>query len=285
MRIVKVIALATTAALLLPSSSSAEPGAFMIPYGQMQPPTVTCSTDFVCEIQFAPGETVFDTTSGDKPNWKLNVGVSGDAGATPTLFFEPRDYCHRSARGDCDRPLKTNLIITTNRHTYEVFLLAGQSTEHTRYAFYTPELDAKQRTIALAMADAASAMNATPVPSPNAVASTAPRVSTYELAIANVQAGLSHTSNFDYNYRIVGDTLFRPTSVWNDGLHTYLAINSRAQAVTWQAEDTPGNAYLPTVHPPIAGVYTVDGTPKHLWLIQDVGKHVPQVDIYRQDKK
>jgi type IV secretion system protein VirB9 len=258
-----------------------------IPYGQQTPPTMNCAVGFICEIEFAPGETVFDRVAGDKNRWKFSTGFTGEDRSIPTLFIEPKDYCDRNDSGKCDGPLQTNLLVTTNKHTYEVVLLAVKHTDHSRYAFYDPAIDVRQRALMRAAAAAHAAMSSDGGTAAPIAAATPPlpRVSTYELAMTNIEAGITHKGPFDYGYRIVGTTPFRPSSVWNDGLHTYLQIDPRAQAVTWQAEDTHGNAYLPVVHPPIAGVYTVDGVPNHIWLIQDVGKHVPQIDIYHGDWK
>ena len=159
-------------------------------------------------------------------------------------------------------------------------LLAAKRTTHSRYAFYDPALDARQRALARAVATAHADLSVSNAATAAAEATQPVRLSSYQLATINIEAGIAHQGTFDYGYRIVGSTPFRPTAVWNDGLHTYLQINAHAQAVTWQAEDTRGNAYLPIVHPPIDGVYTVDGVPQHIWLLQDVGKHVPQVDVY-----
>jgi type IV secretion system protein VirB9 len=279
-------ALAALCGSALADTPVVDEGAFHIPAGQPTPPTMLCSTDFVCELEFGRGDKVFDFTAGDKVRWKISTGVSGPDGTTPTVFIEPKDTCDRDDNGKCDGPLETNLVVTTNRRTYEVFLKDVKHTPHTRYVFYDPVLDAKTRALERIVATTHQSLNAdgTAIVVPTAAPTKTPHISTYELALITIEAGLLHQSKFDYNYRVVGSTPFRPSMVWNDGLHTYLKIDPHAQAVTWQAEDTRGNAYLPIVHPPIAGVYTVDGVPPHLWLIQDVGKKVPQIDVYLGDK-
>lgn len=232
-------------------------GVYRYPYGSATPPTLQCSPDRVCELVLETGEVIYDKVAGDTERWIIASGVAGDRGDTPAIFFKPSELGTRS------NPMETNLILTTSKRTYEVRLVAARHAAHTRYGFY----------FANDSLEVSGASVPSSVPSPSA--QDGPQPSTGEPDAVPPQL-------YDFSYRIEGDTDYRPIVVWNDGRHTYLKLRPDSQAPSIYTRLANGQLAMVNYHPPINNVYAIDGTPNHLVLIGTVGRHVPRVEIIRE---
>jgi type IV secretion system protein VirB9 len=240
-------------------------GVYLLSYGSPTVPTVLCSPTKVCEIVLEQDETVFKIYSGDTVRWIINPGYAGSRANIPTILFKPIDV------GTPDDPVQTNLIITTNRRTYEVDLLAVKKTPHTRYGFTYPQ---EQFMVSPTVNSPDSTPFHTPAPvQPEAMP--APPASTSQ------QMPRVGPPKPPDSYRIEGFTDYKPIAVWNDGTHTYVEMPPKAQAPSIYTESSTGTLEMINFHPPIDNIYTIDGTPNHIVLIGNIGKHVPHIDILR----
>jgi type IV secretion system protein VirB9 len=240
-------------------------GVFLFAYGSPQVPTVLCSPTKVCEIVLESDETVFRIYSGDTVRWIINPGYAGSKANIPTILFKPIDV------GSPDDPVQTNLIITTNRRTYEVDLVAVKNTPHTRYGFTYPQ---EQFMVTPTVNSPASMPMQTPVP-----IQTMPAPPQNPNQVSMTRVGPPPRPDY---YDIQGNTDYKPVAVWNDGVHTYMQMPAKAPAPSIYTESDTGTLEMINYHPPIDDVYTIDGTPNHIVLIGNIGKHVPHIDILKK---
>jgi len=105
-------------------------GKVIFPFGQAMP-QLTCSPVRACDIEMEPGETPRKVILGDGQNWQWEGADSIEKGKTVNhIVIQPKDS-----------NLETNAIITTDRRTYHIKLLAP-TTEGVflnRVGFYYPE--------------------------------------------------------------------------------------------------------------------------------------------------
>jgi type IV secretion system protein VirB9 len=149
-------------------------------YHPMRQANLSCAVGFLCEIVLEPGEQLRNGFTPEPSVWDPHVGYAGDGILTPHLILKPR------------RPgLATNLIITTNRRVYRIYVRAVVAQEPT-YMFY--HYDTERR-----------AATPSPVSTP------------FNAQIACTRASLAE-------YRITGPDPWRPTIACNDGGHTYMQM-------------------------------------------------------------
>jgi type IV secretory pathway VirB9-like protein len=243
-------------------------GVFLFSYGNPNVPTITCSPTKVCELVLEPDEIVFKIYSGDTVRWIINPGFAGSKANIPTVLFKPVDV------GPPDDPIQTNLIITTNRRTYEVNLLSVKQTSHTRYGFSYPQ---EAFMVTPTVNNGQPPVYDTPAP-----VQTMPPSHMQSLTGMAIQVARTGPPPRPDTYDIEGYTSYRPVAVWNDGVHTYIQMPPKAPAPSIYTQSASGTIEMINFHPPIDDVYTLDGTPDHIVLIGDIGKHVPHIDIVKK---
>jgi P-type conjugative transfer protein TrbG len=87
------------------------------PYGHSTP-VVRCPLLSICDVELQPGETVLATAVGDTLRWQVALMNSGPPEArSPHVILKAQDY-----------DLATNMIVTTDRRTYNLVLLSPSQT-------------------------------------------------------------------------------------------------------------------------------------------------------------
>jgi type IV secretory pathway VirB9-like protein len=256
-------------------------GVYRIPFGTAAAPVIPCSPDKVCSITLEANEVVLDKVAGDTVRWQIVTGVAGARANVPMIFFKPTDL------GTVVDPISTNLIITTNRRIYEVRLQAVKSVSRTRYGFTY----GGQNFSAVNMTPVAAAVNGSPTAAPAnqtaAEGGIGPAQVGGSTPVAQIITNPSPppTSSgawaLDHNYRIVGDTDYKPVAAWNDGTRTYFQMQHNASSPSIYSQGADGRPQIVNLHGPVNDVYAIDGLPDHIILIGAVGKKVPHVDIYK----
>jgi|SRR5579875_1581981 len=213
-------------------------GVMRFPYGPPAP-TLTCVPTYACTIILDPGEVVFDKVAGDTVRWIIATGVTGPNGNTPTVYFKPTEL-----------GLKTNFIITTNKHTYDIILSSMVKKDETPpllYGFTYPREEAYSTPTT---AKIATVLAAIPTPSPN------PRLLVDQM------------TTIDTSYQISGRAPFTPLHAWNDGAHTYLRMPEHPYTAPtiYVYNDSDGQDEMAIVHQPINNTYIVDGVPSRIIL-------------------
>ena len=168
-------------------------GKVVFAYGQSMP-KLTCSPTRACDVEMEPGEKVKKVILGDSANWTWSGAESTERGKTVAhVIFQPRDS-----------NLESNVILTTDRRTYHIKLYAPkvEGAYLNRIGFYYPE---------------------------DLVSSWADKMGEESAAIAK-EDGLRIMSTsvspdkLAFDYRVDGDTEFKPLRVFNDGERVYMEM-------------------------------------------------------------
>jgi type IV secretion system protein VirB9 len=143
-------------------------------------PKVTCSPLHVCDIAI-----------GDQVRWLTSPASSGAASKTiPHVIVKP-----------VDENISTNMVVTTDKRTYYLYLTSKKTNYVTRLSFYYPH-DIVQNWRHTA-----------------AVAQTVENSKIAEFSMLDA-------TKLDFNYDIVGtNKRLQPLRVFNDGKHVYLQMN------------------------------------------------------------
>jgi P-type conjugative transfer protein TrbG len=186
MRVWKLLLSLPLVALGGPSAAaSAEPLA-TVPYSESSVPTLQCAPLRACSIALEPGEVLRTKMLGDSERWQVALSP-----ATPNLVaVKP---------GECD--LTTNLILATDRRTYQILLVSrcGKGGAEAPDADYTGLLR-------FTYPDKEFVSSPALLPAATAACSTADPT----------------TLNFAYRLRLGRGFPWRPEHVFDDGTHLYV---------------------------------------------------------------
>ena len=196
------------------------------PFGESQP-VLQCTPLRACDVELEAGEVVHGVALGDTERWISSPLFSGDPSAlVPHVVVKPRDY-----------GISTNMIVTTTRRTYHLNLVAppkgkaGETpgTYERRVRFYYPSDVVEQ------WSDAAQLETAR-----------AKRQS--DSTIASLTGAMDPARmNFDYSVSGGHFSGFRPTTIFDDGHHTYIQLSAgtaSADAPAFLARTESGDAAI-----------------------------------------
>jgi type IV secretion system protein VirB9 len=237
-----------------PLIRNARAGFVVFPYGQMQP-ILTCKPLRVCEIELETGEEVLDVALGDPLRWLAQPMESGPPHArAPHVIVKPTEP-----------EISTNLVISTTRRVYHLGLISTTEERgaYVRSArFYYPEetvthwMSAKERESKLRVDEMQRVVSSGPTIRPE---------------------------QLDFSYVIEGETPWRPTQVFDDGVHVYLQMPPSlhvTEAPALFVETASGDRSL--VNYRLRGrYYIVDKLFSRAVLVLGVGSHQEKVVIRR----
>lgn len=161
-------------------------GKVIFAYGQSMP-KLTCSPQRACDVEMEPNEKVKTVILGDQVNWSWLPAESMERGKVVRhVVIQPKD-----------KDVESNAIITTDRRTYHIKLYSPEveGAYLNRVGFYYPE---------------------------DLVSSWAEKMGE-EAEAFQKEEGLRAmprsvpSGDIDLDYRITGDTDFKPLNVFNDG--------------------------------------------------------------------
>jgi type IV secretion system protein VirB9 len=210
-------------------------GALHYPIDAPAEPSLSCVPLFICDVTLEANETVLNIATGDSARWLIAAAASGPGGDTPHVLIKPTEL-----------GLRTNLIVTTDRHTYYLRLNSSSTTPYSRLAYFYPDDEA-----AAAAALAESARLA-------------------ELA-RQADAPLKPNGPVDTSYRLWGDSAFLPFRVYSDSVHTFIEYAKLPNdlpvlfAVSNDGNDQIVNYRLKD------NIFIVDGTPPQIDLVLNAG--------------
>jgi type IV secretion system protein VirB9 len=191
-------------------------------------PTLTCVPLFVCDLVLEPGETIVNVAVGDSVRWIIAPASSGSAhGDTAHVLIKPTQDA-----------LRTNLIITTNRRSYDVMLVSRKNDPVLRIGFIYPQSVRHEVRNVRAV-----------VPTPSAT----PIV-------------------FDFNYRVNGDRALAPVRTYNDGAHTFLEMQPTLQGVPILFAVDAGGADELVNYRFADHRFVIDAVPARLELLDGIGR-------------
>ncbi|MGP8437793.1 P-type conjugative transfer protein TrbG [Paraburkholderia fungorum] len=172
-------------------------GRIMYPFGQYLP-KLTCTVMRVCDIQLQPGELVTGKpVAGDTARWMMSKQVSGAGDKAIThVIVKPTET-----------NIQTNLIITTDRRTYQIELSSSANEKDylNMIGFYYPEEITSEW-------DESAKLKAREQRAHDS------------LVAAELPVGAADRLDFDYSIDGGSDVAFKPTRVYNDGVKTYIQL-------------------------------------------------------------
>ncbi|GHV20323.1 hypothetical protein AGMMS49959_07420 [Planctomycetales bacterium] len=164
-------------------------GAVTFAFG-LQQPSIVCAVFQVTDIELQAGEVVQSVIVGDSLRWGIDAMIS--AGTTPHIVVKP-----------VDSGLTTSMVVATDRRTYHFALKSSRRNYMSRVLFtYPQEAAAKfeqQRKDAEAKAQA-------------------------ERERATIPETNEYLGDLNFNYRVSGNTPWKPTRVYNDGTKTIIEM-------------------------------------------------------------
>jgi len=210
-------------------------GAMHYPIDAPAEPALTCVPLFICDVTLEANEAILNIATGDSARWLIAAAQSGPGGNTPHVLIKPTTL-----------DLRTNLIVTTNRHVYYLRLSSASTTAYSRLAYFYPDDDA---------AAAAAAAEADHI---------------RELA-REAELPLKPTGPVDVSYRLWGDSAFLPFRVYADAVHTFIEYAKLPTdlpvlfAVSTDGNDQIVNYRLKD------NIFIIDGTPPAIDLVLNAG--------------
>ncbi|CAG2138364.1 hypothetical protein LMG19282_01485 [Cupriavidus campinensis] len=208
-------------------------GRVMYPFGQYLP-KLTCTLMRVCDIQLQPGEIVTGKPlAGDTVRWKMSKQVSGSGDQAVThIVVKPTDT-----------NIATNLLITTDRRSYQVELVSSASEKDyvNMIGFYYPEDIAAEWDESARLKDKAQRARD-------------------KLVAAEMPAG--SIEKLDFAYSIDGDSQFKPLRVYNNGQKVYIQMPesvTAAEAPVLMRVGTDGKLEILNWRAKTPTLYEIDG--------------------------
>jgi P-type conjugative transfer protein TrbG len=215
-------------------------GTLRYPYGSYQP-TVVGRPLHVVDVEMQPGETVQETACGDTKRWIVNVIHN-----TPDhVILKPTDI-----------DLTTNLVIITDKHTYNLRLVSRDASYVPKVGWYYPQETVKQWG----------------------------QSATGEPTVAKLPALTADQLNF--TYWLEGPEALRPVRVFDDGTHVYIQMPATMRSGDAPAVFVTGvDGHDELVNYRLAGsYYVVDKLFDQASLVLGVGGDAQRVTLHRGEK-
>jgi type IV secretion system protein VirB9 len=176
------------------------------PFGESQP-VLQCTPLRACDVELEAGEVVHGVALGDTERWMSSPLYSGDPDSlVPHVVVKPRDF-----------GIATNMIVTTTRRTYHLNLVApakgkGDDSYQRRVRFYYPGVVVQQWSDAAQLEEARAGRRG-------------------EAMVASL-SGAMNPDGMNFDYEVSGSRFvrFRPTTIFDDGHHTYIQLPAGAAA-------------------------------------------------------
>ena len=261
----------------LPSQAS-ESGSVEFIYGQGMP-VVICSPMRLCDIALEVGENVQDVMIGDT-RWKVQPSISGKT---------PNHQVHAIVKPS-DVGLVTSLMISTDRRVYNLTLKSSGENYMPQVSFTYPGSDTANAWSSFIDEQQAKIEEALFIKTANAQAKE--QAAREQAERQRIQAMKSaepprlgvDIDNLNFDYKIDGRTNWKPTRVFDDGIHTYVDLPNSALS-----DDVP----VLVVSPSGGGNeivnyrlknnrYVIDGLTSRILLLRDVGRKQQRIVITRK---
>lgn len=255
-------------------------GVIQFPFGGPYP--VICRPLKMCDIRLEKGELIRGWTMSDKEMWiapganSPQILYSGEDGNTiPHVILKP-----------ADAGLDSNLIITTNKRTYDIQLQSSQSNYVPAVAFYYPaEINqgiADQRDSIRTQAQSQSAI---PLDNTN---NNILSVWNNKPTNNNTDQSMVPVTDINWNYKVSGDDVpWKPTQVFDDGVHVWIKFPATAQVSPplFELDENDQKKSLLVYEVEPGGYYRVDTLFDNAGLIVGNGDYQQEVFITRISSK
>jgi P-type conjugative transfer protein TrbG len=216
-------------------------------------PSVICAPLYACDVALQPGEQVSQVDVGDAPRWKVTPASSGSGeNAVTHLVIKPSDV-----------GLSTNVLVHTDRRTYNMRLISKKGSWMPIVAFTYPEDAQAQWTAFKEQRQQTTLQARTQVTDSPTVAH----------------------SNLNFNYRIHGEAPnWKPIRVYSDQNKTYIQFPQTARNTEIPALVLlgTGNQEQLVNYRMVEDRFVVDKIIDKAALVTGVGRHQQRVEIVRE---
>jgi len=235
-------------------TTQGQQGFIQFVFGASQP-RVVCAVLQVCDIVLQPGEQISGVNMGDTARWLLEPAVTGRGShAIQHIIVKPLAV-----------NLDTNMIVTTDRRTYNIRLRSHRSEYMAQVSFVYPEVVAEKWQQLQQQTEQQREQKTLP------------------------ETG-EYLGNLDFAYALSGQASWKPVRVFNDGLKTIIQLPdtvSQSEAPTLLAVREK-SGLLADDEPVLLNYrlqsnrFIVDGLPEKLILVAGVGSDQDKVTIERE---
>lgn len=225
--------------------------------------SVDCGVGLLCEIRLQPGERVRGGLGSLVELWDNHLVYDGTSPETPHLVVKPEST-----------GLHENVLITTSRRVYHLFLNSTNSTSPTYLRFVYGDQERAEAHHAARLREIAARREraARPVP-------TARPITTIEQACASIRQPKWTADS--------SPAEFRPRAICESTDHTFVALPLGKTEPTDLpvpfAETADGERPVNYRYDAASRVFTIDGTAPSYVLLATAGKHSVRMRIARVD--
>ncbi len=242
-------------------------------------PTVICSPLRLCDIALERGELVKDLFVGDG-RWKIQPAVSG---------VPPNHQVHAIIKPG-DVGLETSLMIVTDRRVYNLNLKSSGDNYMPSISFDYPDSQTKKAWDSFVEEQDEEALRVSLVKAARLQENIDKQAAAYAAAAAAAPENQPQVTprlgvdidDLNFSYDLRGDFSWKPTRVFDDGIHTYVDLPNSALSgdvpvllVTASEGNEIVNYRLKNNR------YIVDGLVSKMTLLRGVGGRQQRVVIYR----
>jgi len=252
------------AALLLPAGATGESSAIWrtVQYHQREQVRIACGIALLCEIELQPGERVHDGLGAVADMWETHLAYSGDgAAATQHIVLKPKSV-----------GLRENVIVTTSRRVYRLFLSSTPSQRPTYVNFRFDQDDMARDRHLERMRSHERAREAMAHPGPVAT------------PVATLEQACSSAAQPSWRMDAT-PAEYHPRQVCQSSDHTFIAL----PLTSTQPSDLPiplavthdGDRPVNYRYDATARVFVLDGTASEYALIATAGRHSIRMRVQR----
>jgi len=235
-----------------------EDGSITFLYGATMPRIISAPLR-ITDIQLQAGEQIKDVQIGDSTRWMITPSISGS---------KPHEVSHLIIK-PTDVGLETTLVILTNRRTYHLNLLSRRTEYMPIVSFrYKSEINKKWSAYQEYFQTQAKEEKKAKV------------VQVTSTLIRNIE-------DLDFNYKLIGETSWKPVRVYNDGIKTYIEMHesiSFQEAPILMVLDSHDNTQLVNYRLK-ENKYIVDKLFNKAILVIGVGDNQEVITIQRNNTK
>jgi type IV secretion system protein TrbG len=234
--------------------SQGKQGFIQFIFGTSQP-RVVCAVLQVCDIALQQGEQISGVNMGDTARWLLEPAVTGrGSNEIQHIIVKPLDV-----------NLSTNMVVTTDRRTYNIQLRSHRSEYMAQVSFVYPEEALEKWKHIHQKVEKAKDQQ------------TLPETDEY-------------LGNLNFAYSVSGDAPWKPVRVFNDGAKTIIQMPetmAQTEAPTLLAIREKGGLFADDEQVIVnyrvqSNRFIVDGLPEKVILVAGVGSDQDKITIERE---
>ncbi len=224
------------------------PGFKTFSYDARKRPIITCAPLHLCVVQLEQGEIINNIELGDSADWMVSTALVGTkTEGSYQVAVKPKLY-----------DIATDMVITTNKRTYNIGLLSqkGQTTHVANFYYPEETLNTINQQLSSQQDQAISSETIS-------------------------SATLTNLNHLNFDYILKGDkTSWEPTRVFDDGSKTFIQMPAISEALNLPVLYILRNKQLALVNYRYKKpYYIIDGLFRKAYLISGKGSDEVRIEI------